>query len=212
LSGAKKLRVLVACEFSGTVREAFRRLGHDAWSCDIEPTADGSPYHIQGCALTQLDGGWDLMIAHPPCTYLSYVANRIWNAPGREEKRNAAIFFALKLWRVKNIKKVCLENPLGILGRRIGMNYQIVHPYFWGDPYKKRTCLWLRGLKPLIYDKKSAIKPPILYRSAGEKTKGKAINWVDGIKGLSKSDRQRARNTFFKGMADAMAMQWGGQV
>lgn len=199
------LRILVACEFSGRVREAFRKMGHDAWSCDIEPAADGSPYHIQDDVLKHLGDGWDMMIAHPPCTYLSYVGNRHWNKPGRAELREDALRFFVALAEAP-IPKICVENPLGYASKAYRKYDQIIQPYYWGEPYQKRTCLWLKGLPPLTYDKENAVKPPPLFYLS---TTGKPINWVEGIKGMSAKDRQKARNTTFQGIANAMAEQWG---
>jgi hypothetical protein len=206
------LKVLLACECSGIVREAFRRLGHDAWSCDIEPATDGSPYHIQGDVREHLGAGWDLMIAFPPCTYLSYVANRVWHAPGRKIKRDAAAMFFMTLQRaqrVHKIKKLAIENPLGHMGRVYRKADQIVQPWHYGDDYKKRTCLWLYGLPLLTYDKAGAIKPPPIYINKN----GKPINWVDGgHRGITSEERQRRRSIFSPGIAAAMAQQWGGQI
>ena len=199
------MKILIACECSGRVREAFRRLGHDAWSCDLLPSDDNSPYHIQGDVLEQLDKGWDLMIAHPPCTYLSYVSNRHWNKPGRAEKRAEAMEFFMTLANAP-IDKICVENPLGEPSRAWRKYDQIIHPYYYGDPYQKRTCLWLKNLPPLTWDKEKATKPaPLFYL----KTTGKAINWTEGLKGYTATERQKARNTTFQGIANAMAEQWG---
>lgn len=198
------MRLLVACEFSGRVREAFRAKGWDAWSCDLEPAQDGSPYHIQGDALEQLNGGWGMMIAHPPCTYLSYVGNRHWNAPGRAELREDALKFFIALAEAP-IEHICVENPVGYAGKAYRKHDQIIQPYYWGDPFKKRTCLWLKNLPLLTWDKDAVVKPDPLYYLA---TTGKPVNWVEGIKGLSAIERQKARNTTFPGIANAMASQW----
>jgi len=199
------MRVLIACECSGRVREAFRKLGHDAWSCDILPSDDDSPYHIQGDVLEHLDEGWDMMVAHPPCTYLSYVGNRHWNKPGRAELRADAMKFFMALINAP-IPKIAVENPLGEPSRAYRKYDQIIHPYYFGDPYQKRTCLWLKGLPLLKWYKEQAIKPEPLFFL---KTTGKAINWVEGIAGMSAKDRQKARNTTFQGIANAIAAQWG---
>ena len=199
------MRILIACEYSGRVREAFRKLGHDAWSCDLLPSDDNSPYHIQGDVLQHLDEGWDMMIAHPPCTYLSFVGNRHWNNPGRAEKRAEAMEFFMSLANAP-IDRICVENPLGEPSRAWRKYDQIIHPYYFGDAFQKRTCLWLKNLPLLTWDKDKATKPkPLFYL----KTTGKAINWTEGLKGMTAAERQKARNTTFQGIANAMAEQWG---
>ncbi len=203
------MKILVACEYSGRVREAFRKLGHDAWSCDILPSDDDSPYHIQDDVLKHLDEGWDLMIAHPPCTYLSSVANRHLKAPGRAELRQEAAAFFMALVNAP-IAKIAVENPVGYMNTAYRKMDQIVHPYYFGEPYKKRTCLWLKGLPKLAYDEDLASQPPPpLFILKGKKGYGKKINWVEGIKGMNAAERQKARNTTFQSIANAMADQWG---
>lgn len=206
------MRILVACECSGIVREAFRKRGHDAWSCDIQETEIPGP-HYQQDIFRVIDKGWDLMIGFPPCTYLSYVGNRHWNNFGREEKRREAMSFFLALYN-SPIPRVCLENPLGYPCRVFRKPDQIIHPYFWGDSFKKRTCLWLKNLKPLSYAKEDtlfekatacSIPKPLYFLS----TTGKAINFVEGISGMNKNERQKARSRFWPGIAKAMAEQWG---
>ena len=131
----ERLRVLVACEFSGIVREAFKVRGHDAWSCDLLPT-EIPGQHIQGDVLEHLEDGWDMMIAHPPCTYLSYVGMRHWNKPGRAEKRVEAMQFFMRFIRA-NIPRICVENPLGYPSQVFRAPDQIIHPYYFGDPFQK---------------------------------------------------------------------------
>ena len=203
----KKLKVLVACEESQTVCMAFRELGHEAYSCDILHCSGGHPeWHIQGDAIKEAySGKYDMMIAHPPCTYLSYVGNRHWNNPGRAEKRAEALEFFMALVNAP-ISKICVENPLGEPSRAYRKYDQIIHPYYFGDPFMKRTCLWLKNLPSLTWDKDAAVKPePLFYL----KTNGKAINWVEGIKGMSAAERQKARSVTYQGIADEMAKQWG---
>jgi hypothetical protein len=197
------MRILVACECSGRVREAFRKLGHDAWSCDILPADDNSPYHIQDDVLKHLDDGWDLMVAHPPCTYLSSVGNRHLNAPGRAEARQDAADFFMALVNA-SIERIAVENPVGYMNTYYRKPDQIIHPYYFGEPFKKRTCLWLNNLPALKWDKDKAVKPEPLFYLA---TSGKPINWVEGVKGVK--DRQKARNTTFQSIADAIGNQWG---
>ena len=196
--------MLVACEYSGRVRDAFIARGHDAMSCDLLPT-DATGPHYQGDVFDIINDGWDLMIAHPPCTYLSYVGNRHWNNPGRAELRAEAMEFFMALINAP-IAKICVENPLGEPSRVFRKYDQIIHPYYFGDPYQKRTCLWLKNLPPLTWNKDKAIKPEPLYKL---KTNGKAINWVEGIKGMTAAERQKARSKTFPGIAKAIAHQYG---
>ncbi|MGR3292527.1 MAG: DNA cytosine methyltransferase [Candidatus Scalindua sp.] len=200
------MKVLIACEFSGIVREAFARQGHDAWSCDLLPTEQPGQ-HIQGDVLDILDDGWDLMIAHPPCTYLSYAATHCWDAPGRAELREIALGFFLKLYNAP-IDKICIENPVGHPNTVFRIPDQIVQPYYFGDNVIKRTCLWLRGLPKLyhipedtLFEKKTHLpKPEPIYRRRHD---GKAIHFSEAKHG------GHERSRFFQGIADAMASQWG---
>jgi len=203
------MKILIACECSGRVRESFRKLGHDAWSCDVLPSKDNSPYHIQDDVLKHLDDGWDMMIAHPPCTYLSVVAAKhLYKGGTLNQERylkgvEAADFFT-KLLNA-NIPKICVENPVQFKVFGIPKYDQIIHPYYFGEPVQKRTCLWLKNLPQLSWDKDNAKKPEPLYYL---KTNGKPINWVEGLKGGSR-ERQSARSVTFQSIADAMAYQWG---
>lgn len=144
------LKVIIGCEFSGIVRDAFRARGHDAWSCDISPCEADPAYHIQGDVLAVLDQGWDLGIFHPPCTYLC-VSGLHWNKrrPGRSEETEKSLIFVGKLLDAP-IPKVGLENPVGCISTRIRKPSQIIQPYEYGHPESKKTCLWLRGLPPLV--------------------------------------------------------------
>ena len=198
------MMVLVACEFSGIVREAFAKRGHDAWSCDLLPT-EIPGQHLQGDIMQHLNSNWDLMIAHPPCTYLSYVSIKHWNRPGRAEARTEAMDFFMALINAP-INKICVENPVGYPNTVYRKPDQIIHPYYFGEPYQKRTCLWLKNLPKLNYEKTIIPKPPPLYICKGKKSFGKAINWVEGISGVK--ERAKARSKTFQGIADAMATQW----
>lgn len=144
------MRVLVACEFSGVVREAFRRRGHDAWSCDLLPAEDRSPYHYQedvlGIIYSSVIPEWDLMIAHPPCTHLA-VSGARWFKDKQEEQREALEF----VWKLLNapIRKIALENPISIISSRIRKPDQIIQPWMFGHGETKATCLWLKNLSKL---------------------------------------------------------------
>ncbi len=199
------MKVLIACEFSGIVRDAFLTRGHDAISCDIIPTEREGP-HIEGDVLDVLDENWDLMIAHPPCTYLSRAGAR-WLYPkgllnkDRYDKllEGRAFFFELLN---ADIPKVAIENPTPFKIAELPSPSQIIQPFHFGEPYSKRTLLWLRGLDPLIPSSIIDIHSPWLpsntsgFRRGQKSTKGKAS---------SSKDYSRT----FQGIADAMASQWG---
>jgi len=201
------MRVLVACEYSGKVREAFRKLGHDAWSCDLLPSDDDSPYHIQGDVLTllNLDGKWDLMIAHPPCTYLTN-AGVTWltRQPGRRELMiDGAKFFKQLL--DTNIPLIAIENPImhkyavEIIGRR---QDQVVQPWMFGHTERKATCLWLRGLPKLVPTnnvKEEMLKLP--------KNIQQRLHYLP-----PSPDRWKLRSETYQGIAEAMAAQWGSEL
>ncbi len=202
------MKILVACEFSGTVRQAFRERGHDAWSCDILPDQSKqalplagtyrSLFHIQGDVRPHLADGWDLMIAHPPCTRLANSGNR-WRK-GKEKEEQEAIDF-VQLLMDAPIPRIAIENPIGILSTRIRKPDQIVQPWWFGDEATKTTCLWLKNL-PLL--------EPTNIVGKGERhvTKsGKSLpKWYNLPPG---PDRANIRSITFPGFAKAMAEQWG---
>lgn len=196
------MRVLIACESSGVVREAFRARGHDAWSCDLLPAEDESEYHILDDVLNHLHGQdddpWDLMIAHPPCTHLA-VSGARWFKDKQKEQEKALEFVQMLL--DAPIPKIALENPVSIISSRIRKPDQIVQPWMFGDPYTKTTCLWLKNLEPLVADK-------IVDKGKRHVTKsGKSLpEWYN----LPPSaDRWKIRSQTFPGFARAMAEQWG---
>jgi len=198
-------KVLIACEESQAVTKEMRALGIEAYSCDIEPCSGGHPeWHIQGDVIEHLNDGWDLMIGHPPCTYLSYAATSSWNKAGRLEKRLEALNFFAKLW-LAPIPRICLENPSGCASPTIAKYSQMIQPYYFGDTESKRTWLWLKNL-PLLQPT-DIVKPKIYaYYKTGKK-KGKPIYGNDYMK-FSK-DRGVIRSKTFPGIAKAMASQWG---
>jgi hypothetical protein len=204
----RPLKILIACECSGRVRDAFIARGFDAMSCDIKPTEVPGP-HYMGSVFDILDKGWDLLIAHPPCTYLTYAGTRHWHQPGREELRDTGMRFFLALYNA-NIKYVAVENPVGYPNTIFRKPDQIIHPYYFGDAVQKRTCLWLRNLPRLDYSKTIIAKPEPMYICQGEKCKGKKINWCEGNRG--EGNRATARSRTFPGIANAMAEQWGAAI
>jgi len=196
--------VLVACETSGAVRNAFRDRGHDAWSCDLLPSDDLSDYHIQADALEVIPSrAWDLMIAHPPCTYLSS-SGLHWNTrrPGREQKTTAALHFVQALLGAP-IQKIAIENPVGRIGTAIRKADQYIQPYEFGHDASKRTGLWLKGLPTL--QPTQYVEPRIV---------GNKKRWANqtdnGQNRLGPSpDRWAKRAETYTGIAQAMATQWG---
>lgn len=202
------MRLLVACEFSGIVREAFRGRGHDAWSCDLLPADDNSEHHIQGDVLSVLDDNWDMMIAFPPCQYLTS-AGLHWNKrrPERQAKTEEALKFVRALLNAP-IERIALENPVGCISTRIRKPDQIIQPYEFGEDASKKTCLWLKGLPPLTVD------PAARFTGRFVNHKGKLVerwsNQTDsGQNKLGPSpDRWKLRSRTYPGVAKAMARDW----
>lgn len=238
------MNVLVACEESQRVCIAFRELGHRAFSCDVIDCSGGHPeWHIKGdvipllnghCEFTLQDGTvdrqtdrWDLIIAHPPCTYLSNVATRQFSlkrcTPEKvikrwEERARAAVFFMY--FALADCDRICIENPVGFMNTAYRKADQIIQPYWFATSendsenyHQKRTCLWLKGLNPL--NKISELpKPEPMYICQGEKSKGKAIGWCEGMRNITggQEERAKARSKTFPGIAAAFANQWGGDI
>ncbi len=196
------MKVLVACEYSGRVRDAFLALGHDAMSCDLLPTDAPGP-HYQGDVQDVLGQRWDLMIAHPPCTYLAS-SGLHWNKrqPDRAVKTEAALQFVMALLNAP-IERIALENPIGCISTRVRKPEQVIQPWQFGDDASKATCLWLKNLPPL--------KPTKLIPGRLVNGKRRWANQTDsGQNRLSPSaDRWKKRSETYQGIAVAMADQWG---
>jgi len=190
------MKVLVACEYSGIVRDAFTKKGHDATSCDILPT-ESEGKHYQGDVLDILDDGWDLMIAHPPCTHLS-VSGARWFTEGKKPMylRDEAIEFVRKLMNAP-IDKICIENPVSVISSYIRKSDQMINPFQFGHMEYKRTCLWLKNL-PKLKETNNVKKET---DALPDKEKHR-IWWIGSGKG-------KERSKFYTGIADAMAEQWG---
>lgn len=187
------MRVLVACEFSGIVREAFRKRGHDAWSCDLLDAEDGSKHHIKGDALQATrslinNKKWDLMVAHPPCTHLS-VSGARWFKNKVKEQVDALHFVSALLHAP--IDRIALENPISIISSRIRKPDQIIQPWQFGHGETKATCLWLKNL------------PKLVPTNIVEGREGRVWKLPPG------PDRWKERSRTLRGIADAMAEQWG---
>lgn len=196
------MRVLVACEFSGTVRDAFIRAGHEAVSCDLLPTEKSGP-HYEGDVRDIIGAGWDLMIAHPPCTFLAG-SGLHWNKrrPGRELETVRAIEFVMMLANA-DIPKICIENPVGCLSTRWRRPDQIIQPYQFGHDASKKTCLWLKNLTPLEWT--NYVEPRMV---DGRPRWGNQTD--SGQNKLAPSeDRWAIRSLTYPGIAEAMANQWG---
>ena len=194
------MKVLIACEYSGIVRDAFTVKGHDAWSCDLLPT-ESKGNHIQDDVLKHLDKGWDLMIAHPPCTYLSNAGARFLYPKGKLNKDRyklglKAKEFFMALYNAP-INKICVENPISSKIFELPKHTQTIQPYEYGHLFSKNTRLWLKNLPKL---KPTSIKNKCIVQST--KIAG---NWFN----KGGKDRQKNRSKFFTGIAKAMADQWG---
>ena len=196
------MKVLVACEYSGTVRNAFVRAGHYALSCDLLPSDSPIGDHYQGNVLDILDHGWDLMIAHPPCTYLCS-SGLHWNKrrPERAQQTEEALDF-VRLLMDAPIPKIAVENPIGCISTRIRKPDQTIQPYQFGDDASKSTCLWLKGLPPL--------RPTKFVEPRMVNGKPRWANQTDsGQNRLPPSaDRWKIRSETYVGIAEAMVSQW----
>jgi hypothetical protein len=193
------MRVLIACEFSGIVRDAFIAKGHDAMSCDLLPTERPGP-HYQGDVRDCLGDSWDLMIAHPPCMYLCRQGQR-WMGhpkhPDREQYQQEAMEF-FRLLDSTNIPRVCIENPIGVMNVRYRKPDQIIQPWQFGHDYSKRTCLWIKNMPKL--EPTNVVELTYHITDSGQKfTRG----WYEMPR------TNKARSVTFQGIANAMADQWG---
>ena len=217
------MKVLIACEESQTVCKAFREKGHEAYSCDIQDCSGDHPeWHIKDDVLKIINDNWDLMIAHPPCTYLSISGNSWFNilkygvkAEQRFSMKEHAIQFFIKLYN-SNIPKICIENPVGFMNTQIKPD-QIIQPWMFGDEYQKKTCLWIKNL-PLL----KHINEDDLFDQKTHVNKGEFFEWVDEKTGKNKRQplwyykakknknlTSKLRSKTFPGIAQAMASQWG---
>lgn len=181
------MKVLIGCEYSGRVRQEFRDIGHDAWSCDFLESEDKSQYHIIGDVLPLLSKGWDLAIFHPPCTHLAVSGSR-WFKDKIKEQADALDF--VQILMDAPIPKIAIENPISVISSKIRKPDQILQPYMFGDPYMKTTCLWLKGLVKLF--------PTNIVEGREQKC------WKEP----QGPDRWKNRSRTYPGIARAMASQW----
>ena len=194
------MRVLVACEYSGRVRDAFIRAGHEAVSCDLLPTDSPGP-HYHGDVRNVINDGWDLMIAHPPCTHLA-VSGARWFHLKQQEQKDALDFVRLLL--AAKIPKIALENPISIISSEIKKPTQIIQPWMFGHWETKATCLWLKNLPPLV----PTFKTMDEYRTA-HKLASNSKPAANILKMPPSKDRRKKRSITYTGIAEAFALQWG---
>lgn len=206
------MRILVACEESQTITKELRSRGHMAFSCDLQECSGGHPeWHFKRDVFEIINLGWDMMIAHPPCTYLS-VSGLHWNKrnPERAQKTEDALKFVQKLMDA-DIPKIAIENPVSCISSRIRKPDQIIQPYQFGDDASKKTCLWLKGLKPLEHT--DYIKPRIVEgkeRWGNQRDDGQnfILDKKGVILGWNTEEIKKARSKTFPGIAKAIAEQW----
>jgi hypothetical protein len=208
------MKILVACEESQAVTIELRKLGHEAYSCDIEPCSGGHPeWHLQQDVIPLLKEKWDMIIAFPPCTYLTVTGNRWFNverygekAIQRQKDREEAIKFFMAFANA-DCDKIAIENPVGIMSSTWRKPNQIVNPYEFGDPFEKKTCLWLNGL-PELKPTNIVEKPPRKHFDSGKSMPA----WYAEAWHLPKDERAKLRSKTFPGIARAMAEQWAGKA
>ena len=211
------MKILVACEESQAITKEFRALGHEAYSCDILPCSGGHPeWHLEGDVFGFIDQGWDLMVAHPPCTYLSVSgARHLYNKDGsknldRYRNQREALDFVQKLMDC-DIPRIAIENPVSVISSQIRKPDQIVQPWMFGDSASKTTCLWLKNLPKLVATNvvgKGEFKEWVDKKSG--KVKRQATWYYDAlINAKSPEERRSLRSKTFKGIAQAIASQWG---
>ena len=194
------MRVLIACEFSGVVRDAFTALGHDAVSCDLLPS-DSPGAHYQGDVRDILADRWDLMVAFPPCTHLCISGAR-WFSQKQQEQREAVEFVRTLI--TAPIPRICIENPVGVLSTRLGPPSQIIQPWQFGHEAQKTTCLWLRGLPCLVPTETVGRGDFVILKSGKRMPSWYYLPETD--------DRWKQRSVTFPGIATAMAEQWGSSI
>ena len=206
------MKILLACEESQAVCLEFRKLGHEAYSADILECSGSHPeWHKQGDVLKIIDEGWDMMIAFPPCTHLAVSGARHFEQKKKDGRQQQGIDFFMKMINAP-ISKIAVENPIGIMSTIYRKPNQIIHPYHFGDPYSKSTCLWLKGLPPLLYNKKNENKKQKEFAFTGipnEVDKGEFVTFSSG-KRMAKwyneaSGNGHLRSKTFPGIAKAMA-------
>lgn len=212
-------RILIACEESQTITKAFREAGHECYSCDLKPAKINPDWHFQGdiFELIEREREFELLIAHPPCTYLTVTRNKWFKPefdsrfPTQHKDREDAVEFFMKLANLP-INRIAIENPIGIMSTRWRPADQVIHPWHFGDPERKATCLWLKNLPKLVWTKqdnlfetKTAVEPDIVHLKNG----GTMSRYhYDSVR-LSAYERSEVRSKTFPGIASAIVSQWG---
>lgn len=203
------MRVLIACEYSASVRDAFRALGHDAWSCDLLPCEKDARWHIQGDVLALLKMDWDLMVAHPPCTHLAVSGARWFPAKRADGSQQKAVDFFMALASAP-IERIAIENPVCIMSRRWREPDQVIQPWWFGHAETKATCLWLKNLPLLVPT--NPVEPDYMRNPDGSfklDKKGKRYSRIHFMSGRMKdTERWKERSRTYTGVAAAMAAQW----
>ena len=191
------MKILAGCEYSGRVRNAFRALGHDAWSCDLLPSEDNSPFHIQGDVLEVIKDGWDLALFFPPCTHLAVSGARHFAEKIADGRQQEALEF-VRLLLAAPIPMIALENPISIISSKIRKPDQIIQPFMFGHPERKSTCLWLKGL-PLLKPTNNVYDEMMLL----PKRERERVHHM-----APSPDRWKERSRTYQGIANAFADQW----
>jgi hypothetical protein len=213
-------KILIACEESGSVRDEFTKLGHDATSCDLMPSRTIGK-HYQGSIFDIINDDWDVMIAFPPCTHLA-VSGAAWFEQKRKDGRQQECIDFFMAMVNAPIKHIAIENPIGIMSKIYRKPDQVIQPYYFGDEAQKSTCLWLKNLPRLYHCK----EPNLFDSNVTHVSKGEMFEWVDGKTGklkrqpkwvadawkLDKDERAKVRSKTFPGIAHAMAIQWGSYL
>lgn len=208
------MKILVACEESQAVTIELRKLGHEAYSADVLECSGGYPdWHKKGDVMPLLNEKWDMIIAFPPCTYLTVTGNRWFNvdtygekAIKRHKDRRKAIDFFMSIANA-DCDRIAIENPVGVMSTEWRKPNQIIQPYEFGDPFEKKTCLWLKGLP--ILESTNVVTPPPRTKFKSGKT---MASWYSDALKLPKEDRSKLRSRTFPGIAKAMAEQWAGKI
>lgn len=213
-------RILIACEESDEVRSRFEAKGFDAWSCDLQPNRNPNAKHYQGDVFDIINDGWDAMIAFPPCTHLAVSGARHFEQKRKDGRQQKAIDFFMAIVNAP-IKRIAIENPMGIMSTVYKRPTQIIQPYFFGDEAQKTTCLWLKNLPPLYHNKQpNLFDDKITHSSKGEMiefiskkgVKKRQPKWYADALKLKSDERSKVRSKTFPGIAQAMADQWAEYI